>query len=372
MKIAIDARAYGWTGIGRYIRSLLTNFALLETKHTYLVLTGAASVNDVEKDLPDRQKFPIQVVSDSYYSWEEQTIFLGQLLNVQADLFHFTHFNVPVLFNRPYVVTIHDTTRFVFPGQRQQSLIQQVAYEMVFAHAVGSARHVITASAATDRELHALPLKSASSTVIHEAVEDSFSAKITDLAKTKARMLVGTKDPYVLYVGVWMSHKNLERLLFAFASLCQDHPTLKLALTGKPKPGYNNVLETADKLGISDRVIFLGFVPETLLPSLYAGANCFVLPSLFEGFGLPALEAAAASVPVVTSNVTSMPEVMGRAAEYVNPESADSIAAGIHRVLTDTNRRSFLVAAGQQRAQEFAWRVCAQRHERVYEQALKH
>ncbi|MAF80957.1 hypothetical protein CL628_02995 [bacterium] len=369
MRIAIDARAYGWTGIGRYIRSLLAQFAQLPKRHTYIVLTGDSTAAQVASDLPDRTQFPIQIVSDSYYSWQEQTIFFGQLLRTKADLFHFTHFNVPLLFNRPFVVTVHDTTRFVFPGQKQQSLWQQLAYETVFAHAVGSAKHVIAASTSTARELTRLPLTVAPTTVIHEAVDDRFSAELTELAKTKAHMLLGTNDPYVLYVGVWMSHKNLERLLAAFAFVSQEHPDLKLAMTGKPRRGYDNILNTAQRLGIADRVIFLGFVPEELLPALYAGARCFTLPSLFEGFGLPALEAAAAGVPVVTSNVSSLPEVMGKGAHYVNPESVDSIARGISRVIDDREYRLRLVAAGQQRAQQFAWRVTAQRHLRVYEQA---
>jgi glycosyltransferase involved in cell wall biosynthesis len=369
MRIAIDARAYGWTGIGRYIRSLLAQFSQLPKRHTYVILTGASTVAQVVEDLPDRTQFPIQVVSDSYYSWQEQTIFLGQLLSIQADLFHFTHFNVPVLFNRPFVVTVHDTTRFVFPGQKQQSLWQQLAYEAVFAHAVGSARHVIAASASTAHELKSLPLRVAPTTVIHEAVDDRFSAELTKLAKTKARMLLGTNDPYVLYVGVWMSHKNLERLLAAFALVSHEHPDLKLAMTGKPRPGYDNILSIAWRLDIADRVIFLGFVPEDLLPALYAGSSCFALPSLFEGFGLPALEAAAAGAPVVTANVSSLPEVMGKGAHYVNPESVESISSGISRVLDDREYRLRLVASGQQRAQQFAWRATAQRHLRVYEQA---
>ena len=371
MRVAIDARAYTWTGIGRYIRSLLQQYADLPDSHQYVVLCGADSAQQIARDLPDQERFHIQIVNNSYYSWQEQTILLAQLLRVKADLFHFTHFNVPLLFSRPYVVTIHDTTRFVFPGQKQQTLLQQVAYESVFAHAVRDARRVIAASSSTARELERLPVRSAPVTVIHEAVDETLFKPVADINKTKARMLLETADPYLLYVGVWMSHKNLERLLEAFARVSVKHPDLRLAMTGKPKPGYDNVLAAAERFGVADRVLFLGFVPEQLLPAVYSGAHCFVMPSLFEGFGLPTLEAAAVGVPVVTANVTSMPEVMGKAARYVNPESVESITAGILHVLEDKEYRSRLVAAGQQRAQQFAWRVAAQRHVRVYESVLE-
>lgn len=370
MRIAIDARAYGWTGIGRYIRSIVAQYAQLENAHTFVILTGAKSVPQLEQDLPDRQRFPIEVVNDSYYSWQEQTIFLWQLLRVPVDLYHFTHFNIPLLFAKPYVVTIHDTTRFVFAGQRRQSFWHQVAYETVFAHAVTRARHVIATSAATVTELQRLPITRRPTTVIHEAADPLFTNQATALEVTKVRMLIGCAEPCLLYVGVWMTHKNLERLLEAFAIVLQTEPQLRLVMTGKPKPGYNNLLVYAQRLGISDRVIFLGYVPESLLPALYAQAQCLVFPSLYEGFGLPALEAAASGTPVVTSNVTSLPEVMGNAACYVNPESTASIAAGISKVLNNHQYRSHLIAAGISRSQEFSWRVAAQRHLRVYEQAL--
>lgn len=370
MRIAIDARAYGWTGIGRYIRSIVAQYAQLEGEHTYVMLTGAKSVPQLEHDLPDRQRFSIAVVNDAYYSWQEQTIFLWQLLQVPVDLYHFTHFNIPLLFTKPYVVTIHDTTRFVFSGQRRQSLWHQVAYETVFAHAVTRARHVIATSASTVTELQRLPIPRRPTTVIHEAVDPSYASPATALEVTKVRMLIGCAEPYLLYVGVWMTHKNLERLLEAFAIVLQTEPQLRLVMTGKPKPGYNNLLVYAQRLGISDRVIFLGYVPEALLPALYAEAQCLVFPSLYEGFGLPALEAAASGTPVVTSNVTSLPEVMGKAACYVNPESTASIAAGINKVLSNHQYRSHLIAAGTSRSQEFSWRVAAQRHLRVYEQAV--
>lgn len=371
MRIAIDARSYNWTGIGRYIRSLLHEYAAFDRQNVYTILTGKSTVDQVRHDFPNWRGLRVEVVDDRYYSWPEQTIFWWQLQRVSADLFHFAHFNVPLLFNRPFVVTIHDATRFIFPGQRRQSLLQQIGYELVFAHAVSSARRVITVSHATRVELEHLPIHAAPITTIYESVDERFSQPVASLLTTKLGMLLGTQHPYILYVGVWMSHKNLERLLEAFAVVRQRHPDLKLVMTGKPKPGYDNLLVIARRLEITDAIIFVGFVSEELLPALYRQARCFVFVSLYEGFGLPALEAAAAGTPVIASNISSIPEVMGSAAQYVNPESVPSIVTALDEVLTDQALRQRLITAGRQRATSFSWHHAAQQHRRVYEHALR-
>lgn len=373
MKIAIDARALSWTGIGRYTRNLLIGLANQPSTHDYIVLIGPADVAAFEElrrtALSDR--FSSVVVEGSYYSWQEQTILWWQLQKVAADVFHFTHFNMPLLFNRPYVVTIHDITRFIFPGQKRQDLLQQVAYEYVFKRAVERARRVICVSHSTAADLKSLPLQLKKNVhIIHEALDPSFFEQADIIQRQKIRMLLGSADPYLLYVGVWMSHKNINRLLAAFAQIIKNYPTLKLVLTGKPRPGYGDILQQVRFLKIEHQVIFAGFVPHDLLPALYAEATCFVLPSLYEGFGLPALEAAAAGVPVVASLVASLPEVMGTAAYYVNPEDVGSIARGIERVLQDRNLRETLIAAGRRQVTQFNWHKAAEEHVAVYEAAV--
>ncbi len=374
MRIAIDARAFGWTGIGRYIRNLLVGLAGISSPHEFVVLLAPG---DMEKFAAlKREKlnaqFTAQPVEKTYYSLREQTVLLWQLLRVQADVFHFTHFNRPLFFPRASVVTIHDTTRFVFPGEQRQSLWQQLAYEWVFTRAVRTSRAVICVSQTTRTELTQLPLNiPAPLPVIYEGVESQFFVSPSALSRQKVRMLLGTSDPYLLFVGVWMSHKNLPRLLEAFAQVLKMRSTLKLVLTGKPKPGYNDILELVRKLGIEANVIFAGFVPEALLPALYAEAACFVFPSLYEGFGLPPLEAAAVGTPVITSNVSSLPEIMGDAAYYVNPEYTPGIAAGIAEVLSNEKFRQRLITAGKKQAAKFTWERAAREHVKVYEAAAK-
>ena len=321
------------------------------------------------KKIDDKNEYIVltpDVVDGSYYSFKEQTKLLGQLNRIEADLFHFTHFNVPVLFRKPYVVTIHDATRFFFPGEKQQGLIKQMAYEFVFQQALKHARRVICVSDATRREVAGLPVGLHRATVIHEGVDDIFFEKPSRDARAKARMLLGTRDPYILYIGVWMSHKNLRRVMEAFAELRKKRPALKLVMTGKPRPGYMNMAKVARQLSIESSVMFPGFVPSGLLPALYAEAAVCIVPSLYEGFGLPALEAAAAECPVVTSNVSAMPEILPEGAELVNPEYVPGIASAIERILTDEAHRARLTRQAQGRAAEFSWEKCARRTLEVY------
>lgn len=391
MHIAIDARAWNWTGVGRYIRALVREYARMEHPHTFVLLMpddDAAVTEARELIQPQAEKFAFQPIGGGYYSWSEQLLLPVQLARVEADLFHFPHFNVPLFFGRPYVVTIHDATRFYFPGQKRQGLAQQLAYEMVFTHAVRQAKYVMCVSEHTANELQSLqvlprpilpslpefPRDEPPTTVppvgklsiIHEGVDKQFSHPVLQADHMRLRKFLKTNDPYLLMVGVWMSHKNIPRILRAFQSMRKTHSRLKLVITGKHQPGYVDVHQLVIDLNLQDAVILPGFVPDTLLPALYEEAHALVFASLYEGFGLPALEAAAAGTPVVASNISSVPEIMEDAAEYVNPEDTADITRGIDTVISDITRREQLIAAGKRRAEMFSWKTCAEKTLVVY------
>ncbi len=372
MRIAIDARAIEWTGIGRYIKNLLRHLAQLPSPHRFTVLVPAGKQSEIERELRlPMPQFIYHEVEPSYYSWREQGTFAQQLNSIEADVFHFTHFNVPLLFRKPYVVTIHDVTRFLFPGQKRQRLFQQIAYELVFSRAVSKASALICVSEATSQDLIRLPITTPQKKhVIYEGIEAAFRQPTSALDRQKVRLLLGTNNPYLLAVGVWMSHKNLVRLLAAFATVCKDFPELKLVITGKPVPGYVNLLRAAEEIGLQKAVIFPGFVDQTLLPALYAEAKIFVFPSLYEGFGLPALEAAASGTPVIASCVSSLPEVMGEAALYINPEYTDGLTQAMASLLADQAQQRELIEKGKRRAALFTWEECARQTLQVYETAI--
>lgn len=375
MRIAFDARAYSWAGVGRYVRNLIQGLAQVDTQNEYLVLLGEADkeIFDNSENLSLGENFTVKFVESSYYSWREQVFFWWQLKNIEADLWHFPNFNIPVLFNKPYVVTVHDTTRFIFPGQTSQSLIKQGIYEQVFKHAVQKAQGVIFVSQATADSLRDLPIKTPSLTsVIYEGVEARFKSPIDEKKLRDVHLLIGGDEPYLLYVGVWMNHKNIPRILEAFSKASNIDSRVKLVITGKPKPGYVNVSAAADKLGIKkDRIKFVGFVEDDLLPALYKEAEALLFPSLYEGFGLPAIEAAAVGTPVIAANTSSLPEIMGAAAVYVNPEDVEGISFAIERLLADSKYKRTIINRGLARAKEFNWLQCAEQTRDMYESVKK-
>lgn len=374
MIIAIDARAWAWAGVGRYVRNLITGLAAMDRKNKYIILLGSEDVPLwQENEMVQRAaNVSIKIVDSSYYSWREQVIFWQQVSRVKADLWHFPNFNVPVMFRQPYVVTVHDITRFVFPGQRQQGLLKQVVYEQVFKRAVEHAAGVVFVSQTTRQELNDLPIKVPLNTrVIYEGVEDRFHQHI---AATNHREIETMTDGrrYLLYVGVWMNHKNLPRLLKAYANIARKHKEIDLVLTGYAKPGFVDAEELAQNLQIeTGRIKFVGQIDDNLLPALYARAAMLVFPSLYEGFGLPAIEAAVCGTPVIAANVTSLPEVMGEGAAYVNPEDTTDIERAIELVLKDGGYRQKLVVTGKQEAGKYLWENCAKQTLEFYHQVVK-
>lgn len=372
MKIAIDARTWSWTGIGRYTRNLLLSLLALPARHEFVVALSEGDKENFEQLFPVLPSHVhLEFVSGSYYSLAEQTGLVWQLAAIEADLWHFTHFNVPLLFRRPYVVTIHDITRFLFPGQVRSSLYQQVAYEFVFKKAVERARAVISVSEATRRDMQQLPLTLPDRvTTIYEGIESVFSQLPLTEARREVRSLLGFSEGYLLFVGVWMNHKNVRRLFEAFSMVRRQYPNVRLVVTGKQAPGYVDCRMLAAESGVASHVVFPGFVPHELLLALYSEATMLVFPSLYEGVGLPPLEAAACGTPVVASGVSSIPEFMGDAAEYVNPESSEDIARGIMRVLGSPLRREELIQAGKKRVRRYTWEKAADEHIALYESCM--
>ena len=181
----------------------------------------------------------------------------------------------------------------------------------------------------------------------------------------------GVSGPYVLHVGTIEPRKNLERLVTAMAHLAQRGTPHILVCAGAPGWGAAALHRHLEATGTGDRVRLLGAVPDAVLPALYAAADALAFPSLYEGFGLPLLEAMACGTPVVTSNVAAMPEIAGEAAVYVDPRDPEAIAAGLDRVLHDTGMRAALIDRGLARARSFTWERCARETLAVYDEARR-
>ena len=227
----------------------------------------------------------------------------------------------------------------------------------------------LTASESERSELLARsPIPPERVVAIHHGVDHDRFAPPADRehARSAVRAAFGVDKPYLLYVSNHQRKKNTERLVEAFAQVARQLPDVALVMTGRHGSTFPLVLELIERHGIRDRVHVLGHVEDEALPHLYGAAAAFTLPSLHEGFGLPALEAMACGTPVVAANVYALPEVCGAAAELVDPYDVDDIARGLLRVLADEARAAQLAELGIARAAEFTWRRSAERHLECY------
>lgn len=388
MRIGIDARAYQWTGIGRYVRNLLRQVTGLVSNLPppwdaveFVVLVPAPFAEEIRR-LPRTRVLPVR---DSYYSLYEQTGFLRVARAARVDLMHFPNFNGPILYRSPSVVTLHDLTRFRFPSTRRLGPLHQWAYAMVFRAAVQHAQRIIAVSQFTkDEVLRRFPRAAKKVSVVYEGVEERFFEPLhAGVSRDRSRggwavgygdddalRQLGVSRPYLLYVGLWMQHKNLPGLFRAFRLVRAAGYPGALVITGEGRPWDEDVQRLAERAGVAPQVLRAGRVDDQALAALYRQADALVYPSFSEGFGLPPLEAMASGTPVVAARAGSLPEVLGDAALFANPDHPEEIAEAVRLLLADRGLRERLVARGAARAAQFSWAQCAWATLAVYAQAL--
>jgi glycosyltransferase involved in cell wall biosynthesis len=249
------------------------------------------------------------------------------------------------------IVTVHDVIPWSYPGV--STALDTWIYRYWLPHVLPRVDAVITVShfskAEIVRHLHLPPEKVA---VVHEGPSGHFRP-VDPSAVEGARARYGLPEQYVLSVGAVAPRKNLGTLLRAFARLRQRGLPHILLLVGPRQPRYSALDDTVRELGLEEAVVFTGYVDDADLPAVYCGASVFVFPSLFEGFGLPPIEAMACGVPVVASNNSSLPEVVGDAGLLVDPQDVDAIASAIRRVLADDGLSSLMASKGLARAERF-------------------
>lgn len=367
--IGIDARSYGWTGIGRYVRNLMRELFVLDTTNHYTVFLNKESFETFQ--VPNDRV--TKVLADiPWYSFDEQVRFPKLLKQYNFDLVHFPHFNIPLIYNEPFVSTIHDLTLSFFPGQKMTSMMHRFAYQMTIRHACKKATSIIAVSKNTRKDLEQLlSIPAEKIDVIYEAVESEHYNTNIDLAEIEnIKKKYNIRKPYLMYVGVWRSHKNILGLLSGFAKILERGLDYQLVITGKPDPHYPEVMEKMKELGIEKNVILPGFVPENELPTFFKGCELFVFPSFYEGFGLPPLEAMASGCPVVSSNTSCMPEILSDAAEFFDPYDHEDIARAMESVLRNRARALELRTKGLERVQRFSWQTMAKQTLDTYKKAL--
>ena len=364
MRIGIDARKLHDHGIGTYIRNLLRQLARLDRQTEFVVLCRP---DDCATLAPLGENFRPVAETAGTYSLAEQIRIPLALRREGVTLFHAPHYVLPWLVRCRSVVTIHDCIHLMFPQYLPNRIAPAYARTSIRIAAKRATR-VMTVSESSKRDiLRFVDMRPEKIDVIYNAYDERFGIEPQEEDVIRVRERYQLQDEFVLYAGNVKPHKNLERLIEAFNLIRQrglDH--LKLVLIGDEISKYAALRRAVHQHHLHKHVRFLGYLSEDTLAVMYRLASVFVFPSLYEGFGLPPLEAMASGTPVVTSNVSSLPEVAGDAAILVDPYDPHAIADGIHRVLTDADLRQTLRRKGLERARQFSWEQSVRSIREIY------
>jgi glycosyltransferase involved in cell wall biosynthesis len=362
MRIAIDNVSPGTStaagskgGMRMYLESLLTEMLELAPQHHYALLTPDWNTSfDIPAD-PRLEVVPLRAVPRGRVGrvLYERTIYPAAIRRAGCDVFLGLCNTLPPRLRVPSAVVIQ-STQFQFVAEAY-GFLHRHYLRLGVASAVRAADAVITVSEHSRRDvIDWLGTPPEKVHAIHHGV--FFSSDHSSLAPTPRT------QPYILCVSAFYPYKNLFRLIEAFRLLKQDGLPHALIIVGGETPGVtrDDLSRHAQTLGVADAVELPGRVSQEALEDFYRGADVFVMPSLYETFGLPVIEAMALGCPVVAARASSLPEVVGDAAELVDPLSPESIAQGLAAVITDANRRAELVGLGKERVNAFSWRKAAQ------------
>jgi glycosyltransferase involved in cell wall biosynthesis len=371
VKIAIDIRRMTEFGVGTYIRNVVRTLGRVDHEHTYFLIGPPAKIHEIGPLPPNFQTVPLLAPERSIKGYREFRIALKRL---DCDLVHIPNlFSVPRFLPCPYVMTVHDLVEHMSRARQQTGFWGAWHLQMTKRVLRGAAR-VFAVSNFTRTEIEKLfDIPTNRIEVVYNAIDERFLHGHANLAD---RQLIAQRYqvnyPFLLYAGRISPHKNVVRMIEAFSALKTElekdqlYPDLKLIIIGDDVSGNPDLRRTVVRSGVQNDVRFLGFIPIEVLRIFYDEAKIFVFPSLYEGFGLPPLEAMAHGTPVVTSNVSSLPEVVGNAAVLVNPENVFEIMRALHRVLTDQALRVRMKERGYKQATRFSWEISVRRVLDVY------
>jgi glycosyltransferase involved in cell wall biosynthesis len=367
--VGIDIRRCGEFGVGTYIKNLVRALARQEGNESYVLVGRPGQFEDLGQ-LP--ANFRSEIYGRPYDSTASHFGYWFQLRGLGLDVFHMPHRWVPYCFPSLYVATLHDLNNILFPGE-DTSKTGRGFRRHLLAHGLRGAAQVIAVSTATKRDaVRYLGLNPERIEVVPDAVDAELAQPVTEEERRRTLARYQINDPFVLYAGRIQIHKNIPRLIEAFGVVraeLENHPrfqNLRLIIIGDELSNFPEVRHAVMRTRIQHWVRFLGFVPVETLRVFYEAATAFLFPSLHEGFGLPPLEAMAQGTPVVTSNVSALPESVGNAAVLVNPENVFDIARGLRQVLLDDAFREELRRRGFEQVQRFSWDRSAKKVLEIY------
>ena len=356
MRIGIDARLvyYSQAGISQYTLRLIQRLAEIDRENEFIILQSRKDKHIIV-DKPNFKR--VSLWTPSHHRLEQYSL-RAEIAGIGLDVLHSPDFIPPFRRNCKSIITIHDLAFLLYPHFLTR---ESARYYGQIDQAVKRADHIIAVSESTKQDtIHLLGAPEHKITVIYESANPIYRP-VNDqeiIRQTKSKYHI-TGD-FILFVSTIEPRKNLPTLLKAYRQLLDSYKAeVKLAVVGRRGWLSEEVFTLVDELRLTDDILFLGRVPVEDLLHLYNTAQLLVQPSFYEGFGLPPLEAMACGTPVVVSNVSSLPEVVGDAGLLVDPENASEITVAIWRVLTDETLREDLIAKGFKRAQCFSWEKTA-------------
>lgn len=372
-KIGIDIRMMGTEhgGIGRYVKELVLSLLNVPGSEKYVLFYNRELKNDpIFFSLKNHERVSLVECNIRHYSLKEQWKFYQILKNNLLPLVHFPNFNVPLAYNRPFVVTIHDMVHHKISGAKKSRLPQFLAYKQVIRHAAKNAKQVITVSEHSKRDIvRLLGVPSEKVNVVYEGASGPRPVDAESLTAVKAKYFL--RRPYFLFVGVMERKKNLVNLARGFdAFIKQSGKDMDLVIAGRADPHYPEIRHKILDIKNRNRIVLTDYVLEEDLAALYAGAYAFVSASLHEGFGLPGLEAMQYGLPLAVSNTEVFNEIYDNAAIYFNPLDPLDIAEKLRLLACDREFRDTIGLHAQERVKNFSWMRTAIQTKDIYTKAL--
>jgi glycosyltransferase involved in cell wall biosynthesis len=368
MRVGIDIRLWNQTGVGRYIRNLVTELLKIDKKNEYVFFVRSKDLEDIQRQISGGN-FKIVKADIKWHSLSEQIQFPKLLNKENLDLVHFPYFSVPVFYKQPFVVTIHDLIVHHFPTGKASTLALPLylaklyGYKYVIRTAAKNAKKIIAVSNATKEEVvDHLGVDGDKVAVVHNGIDQNFFKNL----KTKAII----DFPYFLYVGNAYPHKNLENLLSSFAEVSEFNDKVKLVMVGKNDYFYNRLKKRAAKLNIEKSLIFYENTSDELLTNLYRNALALVSPSLMEGFGLPLVEAMYNKCLVICSDIASFKEICQDNALYFDLKDRQGLYKKLEQVLKNPEVKEKYIQKGFDRSLSFSFEKAARQTLAIYESCL--
>lgn len=368
MRIGIDARLINETGVGRYIRNLLRELVLLNSPHTFVVFLLPDAFNEFR--LPN-SRWEKQKADVHWHTLKEQLVMPELFRKAHLDLVHIPYFTIPLLYTKPYIVTMHDLTVLHHQTGKATTLpyilyfLKWIGYYLVLRIGLSKAKHVIAVSKTVKKDLvTSLGIPSGKISVTYEGVD---KLVVPGIKVKKNNPSFKLKEPYFLYVGNAYPHKNLHVLIEAFAKFINTArgKDFRLVFVGSDTSFYKNLHSHVHTLACKDAIQFTGNISDEDLVYVYSYAHALVFPSLSEGFGLPALEAIQFGCPVVCSDIPIFHEILQEHALYFDPKSVDSLVSVLQKV---SKKRE---VPGTQILEHYSWKTMAAETLALYERSTR-